>query len=125
MFKRILGVGAVMLAVAAGGVGQARAEAKQDFTLVNKTGYDIEKVYVSPTKSDDWEEDVLGQSVLQNGQKVHITFNRSNKSCNWDLMVVYSDDNSKVSWSGFDLCSISTIKIFYNRKSDTTSAETE
>jgi hypothetical protein len=37
----------------------AVAQGKQDFSLVNQTGYDISEVYVSPANSSDWEEDVL------------------------------------------------------------------
>ena len=35
----------------------------QDFELVNRTGYTIEQVYVSPIKAKDWQEDVLGRGV--------------------------------------------------------------
>lgn len=72
----------------------ARAqEAKQDFSLVNKTGYELSKVYVSPTKSDDWDEDILGRDTLANGESVDIHFHRSNKTCQWDLKVVYTIDD--------------------------------
>lgn len=100
-------------------------EARQDFDLVNKTGYDISHVYVSPTKSDDWEEDVLGKSVLNDGDEWEIKFERATKSCKWDLKVVYADDNSAAYWKGIDLCKVAKITIHYNRKSDTTSAEFE
>lgn len=41
---------------------------KQDFTLENQTGYQIEQVYVSSVNTDDWEEDVLGRRYLSDGQ---------------------------------------------------------
>ncbi|HQS10012.1 MAG: argininosuccinate lyase [Rhizobiales bacterium 24-66-13] len=98
------------------------AAGKQDFVLVNKTGYDISHVYVSPVKSDDWEEDVLGKDVLEDGDTWTIKFNRSTNACKWDLKVVYDDDDSTAVWKNIDLCSVSKITIRYNRKSDTTSA---
>jgi len=98
------------------------AEAKQNFVIVNKTGYDIKEVYVSPTKSDDWQEDVLGEDLLSDGDSWKIKFSRSTKTCKWDLKVVYSDDDSTATWNSIDLCSIGKITIKYNRKSDTTSA---
>lgn len=98
------------------------AEAKQNFVLDNETGYEIKAVYVSPYKSDDWEEDVLGQDTLDDGQTVKIRFNRANKTCMWDLKVVYADDDSKATWSKIDLCTVSTITIKYNKKTDTTTA---
>ena len=97
-------------------------QAKQDFTLVNKTGYALSEVYVSPTKSDDWEEDILGRDVMENGDLVHISFRRAAKSCLWDLKVVYQDDDSESYWEEIDLCSVSRITIMYDRKTDTSTA---
>lgn len=109
------------LAIAAFCVSPALA-AKQDFELVNKTGYDISHVYVSPTKSNDWEEDVLGKDVLEDGDAWDIAFERGDKTCKWDLKVVYADDDSSAYWRNIDLCTVEKITIRYNRKNDTTSA---
>jgi hypothetical protein len=97
-------------------------DAKQDFTLVNKTGYELNKVYVSPSKSDDWEEDVLGRDTLSDGDIVDIKFHRATKTCSWDLKVVYTVDSSSAVWHDIDLCSVGKITILYNKSSDTTSA---
>ena len=98
------------------------ADAKQDFDLVNKTGFEIKHVYVSPSKSDEWEEDVLGKDTLDDDETWAIKFHRSEKTCKWDLKVVYSDDGSSAIWHDIDLCSVEKVTIRYNRKSDTTSA---
>jgi hypothetical protein len=103
--------------------GPARAaDARQDFNLVNKTGYDIKEVYVSPSKSADWEEDVLGKGMLGIDETWEIKFHRSVRTCKWDLKVVYADDNSSAVWNDIDLCSVEKITIRYNRNTDTTSA---
>ncbi|MBF0136528.1 MAG: hypothetical protein H7833_01985 [Magnetococcus sp. DMHC-1] len=106
---------AIMLA------GTAWAEAKQDFNLTNRTGYVIDKVFVSPTHQESWESDVLGRDTLSDGETVAIHFSRSNKSCNWDLMVVY-DDGEKAIWEGIDLCTVSSITIRWNKSTGVTSA---
>ena len=106
-------------AIATPVVGQ---QAKQDFVLVNRTGYELSHVYVAPNRSNDWENDVLGQDTLEDGQRVNIRFNRSATTCLWDLKVVYSVDNSNAVWSYIDLCNIERITIRYNKNSDTTSA---
>lgn len=100
----------------------AWAQAKQDFTLVNKTGYALSEVYVAPSKSDEWDEDVMGRDIVDDGEAVDISFHRANTSCKWDLKVVYQDDGSNAVWYDIDLCTISKITIKYNRKTDTTSA---
>jgi len=110
---------ALLLAVPA-----ALADGKQNFTLKNKTGYTISEVYVSPTKSSSWEEDVLGRDTLPDADRVDIEFHRAAKACKWDLKVVY-DDGEEAEWEGFDLCTVSTISIFYDRKKETTWAEYE
>lgn len=109
---------ALMLAAPAGVLAQAR----QAFTLHNKTGYTISEVYVSPSATADWEEDVLGWDVLTHGQRVEIDFERGEKACVWDLKVVY-DDGEEAEWDGFNLCEVSTVAIGYNRKSGETWAE--
>jgi hypothetical protein len=122
--RAIIAIAALLFGLAIPG-GSASAAGKQDFTLLNKTGYRIDKVYVSPAASDDWEEDVLGRDVLDDGESVDISFHREATGCKWDLKVVYADDDSSAIWHGFDICSISKITIRYNRKTDTTSAVTE
>ena len=41
-----------------------RADSALDFTLVNDTGYTIDKVFVSPTKLEQWGEDVMGLQAV-------------------------------------------------------------
>ncbi|MDR3376038.1 MAG: hypothetical protein P4L98_20125 [Ancalomicrobiaceae bacterium] len=98
------------------------AEAKQDFALVNKTGYEIKQVFVSPSKTDDWEEDVLGKDTFADGDKWDIKFHRANTTCKWDLKVVYTDDGSSAIWGDIDLCKVEKITIKYDRQKDVTSA---
>ncbi|MBF0095545.1 MAG: argininosuccinate lyase [Alphaproteobacteria bacterium] len=98
------------------------AAGDQDFTLVNKTGYELNAVYVSPSRESDWGEDVMGRDTLGNGESVEIEFHRSEKSCRWDLKAIYTVDGSSAEWSNIDLCSVDKITIRYNKNTDTTSA---
>jgi hypothetical protein len=118
-------IAAAVTAVAVLAAPAMAQEAKQDFTLVNKTGYVISEVYVSPSKADDWQEDVLGQDVLDDSSSVDIHFHRGTHTCKWDLKVVYKVDNTSAEWHDFDLCSVSKISIHYNANTDTTSATYE
>ena len=96
----------------------------QDFTILNNTGYPIAQVYVSASSKDQWEEDVLGRDVLPEGERTKIRFDSDEDACLWDLKVVYTDDES-AEWQGINLCKVSVIALSYDRKSGTTSAETE
>ncbi|MBF0272574.1 MAG: argininosuccinate lyase [Magnetococcales bacterium] len=105
--------------------GSVLAGPNQDFTLINKTGYVIDKVFVSPSHSEDWEEDVLGRDTMPDGETVPIHFSRGTTTCEWDLKVVYEIDNSSAVWHDIDLCSVSKISIFWNQSSGKTTAKYE
>jgi hypothetical protein len=54
-------------------VGAVSAHAENLYIEVtNKTGYDIYHLYVSSVNSEEWEEDVLDQDVLLDGDKVKV-----------------------------------------------------
>lgn len=86
----------------------------QDFTLVNKTGVTINNLYVSETTKDDWEEDVLGDAVLEEGESVEITFS-GKKACTWDLMVK-DEEGDAMYWRKIDLCEVSKVVLHCNKK---------
>jgi hypothetical protein len=67
----------------------------QDFTLVNETGLTIDQLYCTPSTIVDWEEDILGVSVLKNDEKAHITFSRDEKAAEWDIMIVYEEGKTE------------------------------
>ena len=98
--------------------------AKQDFTLVNRTGYQIDSVYISKSSSNSWEEDVMGRDTLDDGDSVDISFEKGERGCRYDLMVKYNDGD-KSYWTDLDLCSISKIQLFWDRKAGATRAVTE
>jgi hypothetical protein len=108
------------LAISAG----ARAQSRLDFSLVNRTGYEISEVYVGPTSSSSWGRDILGQDTLPNAQTVNIGFNRNASTCMWDVKVVYSD-RDETEWRNVNLCNISRMTLFWNRQAGTTRAVTE
>ena len=84
----------------------------QDFVLVNRTGVEIYRLFISETSNDDWEEDVLGQDVLPDGGRLPITFS-GRSACFWDMMVTDREDSS-ITWSGINLCETSTVILVCN-----------
>ena len=95
-----------------------------DFTLVNRTGYDIREVYVSPSHKNAWGKDRMGDNLLENGKRRLFKFS-DKSSCKQDMKVVFDDDASEVVWEEIDLCELDTITIKYNRKTGQVSAEGE
>ncbi|MCB1318047.1 MAG: hypothetical protein KDK35_11080 [Leptospiraceae bacterium] len=68
----------------------------QDFTLKNRTGYQINYLYVSPQSSNQWGPDRLGSSqVVANGADAFITINGyPDNVCMFDIKAVDSDGDS-------------------------------
>ena len=111
------------IAIFLGVVSQAQAEPDLDFTLVNKTGFDIKAVYVAPTRQEDWEENML-KGVLENGDSLDITFSPGQNTTKWDVMVVWTDDDSAY-WRNYDLSEISKLTLYYDVDTSVASAKAE
>jgi len=79
----------------------------QDFTLVNQTGVEIYRLFISETGNDNWEEDMLGENVLPDGARLDISFS-GHSACLWDMMVTDEDDTS-VTWQAINLCGSSVV----------------
>ena len=114
-------IGFSAAALAACLLASPAAAGQQDFVLLNETGYTIQQVYVSPSKVQSWEEDVLGEDVLMHGSREMIRFSRTEDTCLWDLKAVYEDGES-AEWQGLNLCEVSVIGIGYDEETGKTIA---
>lgn len=95
-----------------------------DFTLVNKTGYDIKSIYIDESASDKWSDDILkGQGPLKNGETFKVEFDAAEKTVKWDLKVIYTDGEEAM-WTGAKLNEINKINLFWS-KDKGSSATTE
>lgn len=96
----------------------------QDFKLVNKTGYQIDSVYVSEASSRSWGRDVMGRDALAEDESVDISFSRAAQACRWDLKVKYNDGD-EATWQNLNLCNISRVTLFWNDKTQKTTAKVD
>ncbi len=96
----------------------------QDFSLVNKTGYQIDEVYVGPVSSENWGHDIMGSGSLGNGETVAITFTAPSSVCQWDMKVKYNDGDT-AEWHNLNLCNTSKISLFWDKNAGTTRAVTD
>ncbi len=86
-----------------------------DFKLINKTGYQIDSVFVSPASSDSWGSDIMGRDAVPDGTSVSVTFPHGGSACKFDIRVKYQDGD-KAEWSNVDLCQYETISLFWDGK---------
>ena len=98
-----------------------------DFTLTNRTGYDIDSVYVVPSKNRDWGVDRLGKDILANGRSRFLAFNKSGNNCIYDMSVgwVGFSEAADSVWENINLCEINTITLRYNAQTKVTTMTAE
>ena len=98
-----------------------------DFTLINKTGYDIKSVSVGPTGEKDWtpEDEVLKGRNFPNGASLDIKFHPKEKAAKWDLKIEWADGDPSVEWLAFNLTKIGKLTLKYDKASGKTTAEME
>ncbi len=96
-----------------------------DFVLKNKTGYQIDEVYVSKHSSGSWGADVMGKGALGEDEKVTIVFPHGNGACHFDIKVKYHDDNSTAAWSDINLCETDSISLYWDAKNQVSRAVIE
>jgi hypothetical protein len=97
-------------------------DAKQDFTVVNKTGVVINELHISPSDSEEWGEDILGQDALDVDQECDIKFHPKEDVCKWDLKVTDKDGNS-LHWEDIDLCKWAKITLHWDGSKGTATFE--
>ena len=107
----------VLVTLAASGAFASDA----DFVLKNKTGYQIDEVYVSAASSKNWGKDIMGTGALANGEQVKIVFPHGNGACLFDIKVKY-DDGSDAAWAEVDLCKWEAISLFWDKANQVTKA---
>jgi hypothetical protein len=99
----LVGIASLWLATATSAFADER-----DFTLHNDSSVDIYYVYVSPSTSDFWGDDVLDEDVLPSGDQVDITFDDPRTACVWDIKAVAHDGSTGYIYK-VDLCSVSDV----------------
>ena len=82
-------------------VNTPTADAKS-VAMINSTGADIVVLNCSPASSHDWQEDVLGNEIWENGETIWLDFDRWSLAEKWDFKVHYSDGYSD-EWYGVEV----------------------
>jgi hypothetical protein len=94
----------------------------QDFTLVNETGVVLDKVFIAPHDSDNWEEDILGKDTLANGEMVDIKFDRKETADMWDLRIE-DKEGTYIEWENLNLLKIKKVTLKFENKKPTAVTE--
>jgi hypothetical protein len=77
----------------------------QDFTVRNNGKFSVYYIYVSPTTSDQWEDDVLGNQTLPANSQITVEMSGYGNQCMFDIKVVDERNNAR-EYYDVDLCNI-------------------
>ena len=83
----------------------------REITVVNATGATIQSLFVSPVGTEEWEEDVLGVDVLEDGDSVDISFSGYEADeCAFDILAANADGDA---WllSDVNLCEVTAVTL--------------
>lgn len=86
--------------------------ADQDFQLVNRTGYRIDEVYVSSSRTKNWGKDLMGSDALVDGEKLNVSFPGRTSECSFDIRVKYNDGD-EATWESVNLCKVSRVSLYW------------
>jgi hypothetical protein len=112
-----------LLTVAALSLGAAEALAQEtSFLLINATGYPISQLSVSPTDLGFWTPNVLRPPEIKAGERRQVTFNAPTTYCQADMKAGFADGGAPAVWQNLNLCTLTKIKLVYDRMSGITTA---
>ncbi len=75
-------------------------------TIKNRTGWTMLRFYASDSRSDDWEEDILGSDVLESGQDVRINIDDGSGACIYDFKAEFTN-GQELTRSRINVCEVS------------------
>ena len=103
------------------GAGDALAQ-ETSFLLINATSYPISQMFVSESDFNMWTPNVLRPPVIKAGERRQVTFNAPTTYCQADMKIGFADDGAPAVWQNLNLCTLTKIKLVYDRMSGITTA---
>lgn len=75
--------------------------------IVNKTGMALKHFYASVTSTDEWEEDILGRDILEDGESFTADIDDGSGKCLYDFKGVFENGQFLVQ-KKIDVCTVHT-----------------
>ncbi len=91
-------------------VGAAHAE-DLVFTLKNGTRSVLNNFHTSPVGTDNWEDDVFGDQILNPGESIEITIADGRSVCEYDMRFEFQGDDIDTTTDKQNLCELGTYTI--------------
>jgi hypothetical protein len=102
-YTKMIAMAAIASALAAPAFAQS-----YEIRFQNNSGVTLMYLYASDTNNSSWEQDLLGENVLRNGQYLDLTIHNVS-NCMYD--VLFQFDNGQELQDVVDICTVGTYTI--------------
>lgn len=110
MRKKLLFLFAITAIISIISVKNSSAQALT-YEVVNNTGVTLVDVFVTPAETNHWGDDILPNSVFENGATITVTIPADyGETCMFDMMITDSAGGS-ITFTGIDACKLVTLQI--------------
>lgn len=73
--------------------------------VINATSYTIREFYASNVGASSWQEDILGDEVLQPGDTINVNVDDASGYCKYDFRAVF-DDGTEATKRAVNVCEV-------------------
>jgi len=91
------------LADASGSAAADEAPHANVVEIINDTPYTILHLYAHAESMSDWEEDALGEEIIEPGKRLKLDFNVGPNHCRFEMRIEFID-RDPLNLTGFDAC---------------------
>lgn len=105
--KTLFAMAAAVALVSVSSAAEAADDGKNRVVLVeNISNQSLNYLYASPITSKTWEEDLLGDRVLSQGQSIEANIDNGTNECQYDLRAVMADGREVIR-RNINVCAVS------------------
>jgi hypothetical protein len=105
--KTFFALAAAAALVSVSGAADAASDGKNRVVVVeNISSQSLNYLYASPISSKTWEEDLLGERTLAQGQSIDANIDNGTNECQYDLRAVMADGREVIR-RNINVCSVS------------------
>jgi len=105
MIKLTMAAAAAAMLLVAPVAASAQVTEPVSFTLNNETDHILVSLYISVPSTDEWEEDIFGDGMLDAGDSVEVTIDDNLSDCEYDLKAEFSD-GTELALGSVDFCEL-------------------
>ncbi len=108
--KKLLFLFLIVAGISIFSVSNSSAQALT-FDVINNTGVTLVDVFVTPAETANWGNDILPQSLFENGSTINVTIPANyGETCMFDMKITDGVGGSII-FSGIDACRLVTLQI--------------